>query len=456
MLIGAGVFLVAGAAIGIGARIWLDERSARATDAPATTASGTVAEDAAADERPPAETTPAPAEPRTYNVVLITIDTLRWDLGFMGYPRPITPNLDKLAERSTVFERAYATASYTPKSIGPLLIGRYASETFRDREHYTTFYPANVFVAERVQAAGHRTIAAMCHHYFKWKTLLDQGFDVWDTSATPAAMVDNDPSVTSEALTDVAIGLLGDPDNVAPPTGRFFAWFHFMDPHLPYVPHDGAPDLVAVAPDAAPPERALYDGEVWFTDRHVGRLLDHIAAQPWGAETAIIVTSDHGEAFGERGFRRHGRELWETLVRVPLVVYVPDAGPRRVTVKRSHVDLAPTILELLGVPAPAPGELRGKSLVADVSGDPADAPEDRDVYMDMPSGPFNEARRAIITAGTPGTKLIDYGEGRYELYDLAADPLEMESLHSDRERLAGALERLRQLRQGLREVDPAP
>lgn len=396
------------------------------------------------------------AEPRTYNVVLITIDTLRWDLGYMGYPRPISPNLDRLAERSTVFERAYATASYTPKSVGPLLIGRYASETYRDGEHYTTFYPANVFVAERVKSAGHRTLAAMCHHYFKWKTLLDQGFDVWDTSATPAVANDNDPTVTSDKLTDVAIGLLSDPENVASPTGRFFAWFHFLDPHLPYVRHEGAPDLVGAAPDAAPPERAIYDEEVWFTDKHVGRLIDHIASQPWAAETAIVITSDHGEAFGERGFYRHGRELWEPLVRVPLVVHVPDAAARRVPVKRSHVDLVPTILDLLGIPAPAPGELRGASLVPDVTGDPATPRDDRDVYMDMPRGPFNEARRALITNGTPGLKLIDFGEGRYELYDLEADPLELQSVHGDRRRLAPALERLRQVRGELREVDPAP
>jgi choline-sulfatase len=366
----------------------------------------------------------APRVPRTFNVVLITIDTLRWDLGYMGYPRPITPNLDKLAARATVFERAYATASYTPKSIGPMLIGRYASETFRDREHYTTFYPANVFLAERLHEAGHRTLAATSHHYFKWKTLLDQGFDVWDTSAAPAVAADNDPTVTSDRLSDVALSLLRDPDNVAPPSGRFFAWIHYMDPHAPYVAHDDAPDLVAAAPDAAPARRALYDQEVWFTDQHVGRVLDHVASQDWGAETAIIVTADHGEAFGERGTYGHGRELWEHLVRVPLIVHLPGAAPKRVRdAKRSHIDLVPTILELMGAPSPDGGVLHGTSLVSDVVAEPDTRLPDRDVYLDMPAGPSNEARRALIM-GTPGVKLIELGDQHYELYELANDSLE--------------------------------
>jgi choline-sulfatase len=405
------------------------------------------AAEAVARELPPA--------PRTFNVLMITIDTLRWDLGFMGYPRPITPNLDALADRSTVFERAYATASYTPKSIGPLLIGRYASETFRDPEHYTTFYPANVFVAERLRDAGHRTLAAMCHHYFKWKTLLDQGFEVWDTSTAPAIARDDDPSVTGDKLTDVAISLLGEERNAEPNGGRFFAWFHYMDPHTPYVAHDDAPDLVAAAPDAGPPARGLYDQEVWFTDKHVGRLLSFVAAQPWASETAIIVTADHGEAFGERGFWRHGRELWESLVRVPLLLYVPGAPPKRVRdAKRSHVDVVPTILELMGVPSTSGPALRGTSLVRDVTADASAPVLDRDVYLDMPAGPFNEARRAIII-GTPGSKLVDFGGERYELYDLATDPLETRAIGGDAGRLRSAIQQLRRFRAGLEEVPAA-
>ena len=299
---------------------------------------------------------------RTYNVLLITVDTLRFDLGFMGYPKPVSPNIDALAARSVVFERSYATASFTPKSLGPMLIGRYASETNRDFEHYTTFFPTNVFLAERVHTAGVRTFAGMCHRYFTFKTGLQQGFDVWDTSAMPPRMTDNDRRVTSDRLSNVALDLLAKPENVAGPR-RFFAWFHYFDPHLPYVPHAGAPDLRAPDASKVARARAPYDEEVWFTDQQVGRVLAYVASQPWGADTAIVLTADHGEAFGEHNHVGHGRELWEPLVRVPLLVYVPGVKAKRVAVKRSHIDLAPTIMELVGAPLPSDRSLRGTSLV---------------------------------------------------------------------------------------------
>ena len=112
------------------------------------------------------------------------------------------------------------------------------------------------------------------------------------------------------------------------------------------MPHDDAPDF-------GTGNKAAYDAEVWYTDKHIGRVLDYIASQPWGAKTAVIVTADHGEAFGEHDMRWHGYELWETLVRVPVVVYVPGVSPHRVPVKRSHVDLVPTVLDLMSVWRPA-------------------------------------------------------------------------------------------------------
>jgi choline-sulfatase len=394
---------------------------------------------------------PPPPKPRTYNVVLITIDTLRHDLGYAGYPKPITPHLDALAARSAVFERAYATASYTPKSLGPLLIGRYGSETARDYEHYTTFYPKNVFVAERVHAGGGYSFAAMCHHYFRWKTGFDQGFDRFDVSAVAPGAKDNDDSVTSDRLSDTAIALLDDPENVRPER-RFFAWFHYLDPHMLYVRHEGAPSFKPAPGQKEHFRRAAYDGEVWFTDEQVGRVLDHIAKKAWAADTVVIVTSDHGEAFGEKDFQGHGRELWEPVVRVPLLIHVPGEKPRQVAVKRSHIDLVPTILDLMGIPVE--GEpLRGTSLKADLT---SDGPlEERDVYMDMPKGPFNEARRAIIVGPTPGLKLIDFGDDRYELYDLATDPGERRSVIGDAEKRRPAYKRLTQLRATLHEVDPS-
>jgi arylsulfatase A-like enzyme len=424
--------------------------------------------DSAQVDKAPAAPPAAPPEAtnaRTYNVLLVTVDTLRADIGYAGYPRPVTPHIDALAQHSIVYEHAYAMASFTPKSVGPMLIGRYSSETHRDFEHYTYFGPANVFLAERVRDAGGRTCGAATHRYFGLNKGLAQGFDVWDTSAIPPAAGDNDPTITSETLTNVAIGLLSSKDATKTPAlgdkgarsgsaaKHFFAWFHYLDPHLPYVPHEGAPAFGKMDTPGIPRARDPYDAEVWFTDEQIGRLLRHVGEQPWANETAIILTADHGEAFGEHNHWGHGRELWEPLVHVPLLVFVPGIAPRHIHAKRSHIDIVPTVLELMGIPRVA--DLHGTSLLADTNGAP-DGAEERDVYIDMPEGPFNEMRRAVITGPSPGVKLIDFGAGRYELYDLAADPLETTNLaRQEPARVAESKEAMTRVRAGLKELPPS-
>ncbi len=370
---------------------------------------------------------PRPAFQRDLNLVLVTIDTLRIDLGFMGYPRPVSPNLDALAARSTVFERAYSMASYTGKSVGPTLIGKYPSECFRDGAHFDTYFPENTLLAERLRDAGFHTMGAASHWYFKPKYGLTQGMDTWDTSAIPAEYGrDADSSVTSANLTDAAIGLLSDPKSVA---HRFFLWVHYFDPHANYVAHPEAPDFRVGAKSWSKP---LYDGEVWFTDHHLGRLLDFIEGQPWGARTAIAVTADHGEAFEEHGMSWHGVDLWEPLVRVPLVIYVPGVKPHRVPVKRSLVDLVPTLLDLMDLPAPGPGELSGESMAPSIIA-PSDASmEERDIYIDMPAGPEVSQHRALIRGATPGMKLMSEGGPVFFLFDLAHDPGELNELSRNR------------------------
>jgi choline-sulfatase len=238
-------------------------------------------------------------------------------------------------------------------------------------------------------------------------------------------------SVTGDKLTDAALALLARPEDTSK---RFFFWMHYLDPHADYLPH---PEL----PSFGTSQRDLYDGEIAFVDHHLGRVLAAIAAAPWGKRTAIIVTSDHGEAFGEHNMVRHGAEIWEELVRVPLIVNIPGVSPGHVTARRSAIDLVPTILDLMGVPGPGqpttgapppnPREgrtnpndfLSGTSLLPDVFF-PAGA-EPRDVLIDMPDGPFNDARRALIHGDL---KLTISNGLRFELYDLGKDPEERTNL----------------------------
>jgi choline-sulfatase len=398
---------------------------------------------------PPPPPPPKAALPSDLNVVLITIDTLRLDVGFAGYDKPTTPNLDALARKSVVFDRAYSLASYTGKSVGPLLIGKYPSETDRDGGHFNKYSPKNVFVAERLHDAGIRTFGAASHWYFAQWSGLSQGMDAWDMSAKPSeGQGEEDTSITSDKLSDAAIRLMTKDENTS---GRFFMWIHYFDPHAQYMPHDGTPDMLGDARGGAAAARALYDGEVWFTDKHVGRVLDFIASQPWGAKTAIVVTSDHGEAFGEHNMSWHGAELWECLVRVPLVVYVPGLGAHHVANKRSHIDLVPTLLDLFGVAQPDPGDLAGRSMIADVIGKPPF--EDRDVYMDMPVGPYTMMRKSIIVGDT---KLIYSGGTLYQLYDLANDPEEKNDLSTDADALAPIKVAFETQRARVKEIEVKP
>lgn len=375
---------------------------------------------------PKASGSAAAGEPKTQgvpadlNVVLITIDTLRYDLGYMGNERPVSPNIDALAKKGAVFERAYSLASYTGKSVGPMLIGKYGSETHRNWGHFNKFSEEDTFVAERLKGAGVHTLSVHGHRYFGKFGGLDRGFDEVDMSAAPPenAPWDVDNQATSAKISDAAIALLQNPEHTK---GRFFLWAHYLDPHADYLRHEDVPDFGKTGRD-------LYDGEVAFTDKHVGRVLSAIEAAPWGKKTAIVITSDHGEAFGEHSMYRHGFEVWEELVRVPLIVYVPDAKPLRISVRRGLIDLVPTLLDLMHVPSPGAGAegsndfVSGTSCLPDVLGEP---PAERDVFVDMPAGPYNDARRALISGNL---KMIVSGGVRFELYDLANDPGEHKNL----------------------------
>jgi choline-sulfatase len=393
----------------------------------------------------------APTVGRDYNLIFITVDTVRAsEMGFLGYDKPTTPNLDALAAQAVVYDRAYAMASYTGKALAPMLIGKYPSETLRDGGHFNTYMPGNTFLAERLQSAGIFTMGAASHWYFRPRFGVTQGFDLFDLSAVPAeGQGDTDSTTTGKPLTDAAVRLLG--ENA--PSHRFALWVHYFDPHSQYVAHEGAPDFANPAKPPGWKLTAAYDGEIWFTDQQIGRLLDYARAQSWWKDTVVVVTSDHGEALGEHGINfQHGWEIYEPLMRIPLIFYVPGLQPHHVPVKRSVIDVVPTLLDLMRIPRPAPGELSGQSLMPDLLARRGTVFEERDVYMDMPDGPYTHLRRGIIHGTTPGTKLIHLGGKLYQLYDLAADPGEHDDLSSDSAQLTPMIETLQAKRATLKEI----
>jgi arylsulfatase A-like enzyme len=334
-----------------------------------------------------------------------------------------------------------------------MLIGKYPSETLRDGGHFNKYFSGNEFLAERLRATGIATMGAASHWYFRDMWGVTQGFDTFDLSAMPpSGQGDTDTTVTSPQLTDAAIKLLqkngGD--------HRFFLWVHYFDPHAEYVAHAGSPDFADPAKPTGWALHAAYDNEVWFTDKHIGRLLDFARTQSWWKDTVVAVTSDHGEAMNEHHMSYHGFEIWQPLVRVPLLLRAPGVTPHHVAVKRSTIDVVPTLLELMRVPAPAPGQLSGRSLAADLAAKDGAAYEERDVYVDMPDGPNTHMRRAILHGETPGMKLIHFGGRQYQLFDLANDPGEREDLSSDPSKMQPMIDAMQTLRAGLKEIVVKP
>jgi choline-sulfatase len=349
-----------------------------------------------------------PAEP--LNVILLVVDAMRADMPWAGYPRKIAPNLTAIEKQSVSYTRAYAVSSYTAKSIGALLSGQYPSSLKRSGYFFTRYPDTNLFFAELLQQAGVHTMGAHAHRYLRRENGLAQGFVAWDLVEGITFNNKYDLNVTSDKLTQLAIRQL----EAAPPDRRRFMYLHYMDPHDIYVKHEEAPDWGKKLRDK-------YDQEIFYTDLWLGRFLDYCRKQPWWKQTALIVTSDHGEGFGEHHRYRHAFELWEMLVHVPMFFQVPGAEPRRIDTPRSHIDLAPTIVELTGVEG-AP-EFRGQSLVPELFGA---EPAARPVLMDLPPDSNNDERRALVDGDY---KLLVYGgDYRFELYNLAADPEEKKNL----------------------------
>jgi arylsulfatase A-like enzyme len=327
-----------------------------------------------------------------------------------------------------------------------MLIGRYGMETHRGWLHFNRFTKADTFLSERLQKAGIRTLSVQGHWYFFKNYGFERGYDVIDTEATPADQpIEGDRSSNGDKLSDRIIARLDAPELE---TKQFFLWAHYIDPHAEYVPHDGF--------DFGHRGRERYDGEIAFVDHHFGRVLQALEKKSYASRTIVVITSDHGEAFGEHDLYRHGFEVWEELVRVPLVVYVPGAVPRRVSVRRSTIDVAPTVLELFGVAPPAADAkdaLRGESLLPDVLPPPGHVTAARPIYIDMPAGPYNDERQAYIE---DDVKLVTSGGRPLGLYDLAEDPGEKRDLTDDRERLKPLLEKAKAFRRSLDEVVERP
>jgi arylsulfatase A-like enzyme len=337
---------------------------------------------------------------------------MRHDMPWQGYAKEIAPNLTKLADKSAVYTRAYSISSFTSKSVGAILSGQYPSTLYRGPAFFTKYSNANLFFPEVLQHAGVRTMAGQAHGYFERGNNVRQGFDVWNLVPNLKWDAEKDVSVTSQDMTPMAIDMLKDATKT---DGAFFMWLHYMDPHHEYRIHKECPDFGHRA-------REMYDNEICYTDLWIKKLLDYCEAQSWWKDTVLVVTADHGEAFGEHGMWNHAFALWEVLTHVPMMISGPGIQPRRIEERRSHIDLAPTIVDLLGVTAPT--TFVGKSMVPELLG--AEAPGNREpILLDLPADSYNPRTRVTIQGDY---KLIEDPNDKFQLYNLNDDPDEKKNL----------------------------
>ncbi|HLK40332.1 MAG TPA: sulfatase [Polyangiaceae bacterium] len=385
----------------------------------------------------------APLSDEPLSFLLITVDTLRPDLGFMGYERPVSPNLDQFAQRSIVYEHAYAISTYTGFTIPPMMASRYPSEMPRTDRHEVKYLSQNVLLAERLRAAGYHTAGAASHFLFTPQLGWIDGFEKFisvPSEGTAPAGSSIDWYHSSRGLAHTAIQLLSDPQITS---GPFFIWVHFVDPHSQYLEHNGFSNF-------GHDPRGLYDGEVAYTDFYIGQVLSTLAESPLSKHTAIIFTADHGEAFGEHGETHHGRHIWEEIVRIPLVVFVPGIAPRRIARRIGAVEIAPTILDLAKLPEDAGA--RGRSFASELHG--ATLPE-QPILIDQPRNPYYPPKRAFIEGGY---KLHDLPKpNRYLLFDLSRDPGETQDLvAAEPETFARILASYEAFVSGIAPVTPLP
>ena len=392
------------------------------------------------------------------NFLLITVDAVRPDhTGFGGYGRNTTPNLDAFAQRSVVFERAYAQGGYTALSLASLARGVLPIDVEFTNIYEDTYmrmwFPEELpkdaiiskmfmvpaedhhpTIASILAKSGYRTVAVLNDgntEYFQEKFGYVGGFHRYLTNNGDRREKREGikkSAMNAAAVTNIALKELSRLEGEVP----FFMWLHHFDPHGPYFEEE-----TSVWGNAD--DMDLYDGEIAFADKHIGRLLDHLERTGLLKNTVVIVTADHGEAFGEHGTRYHGMGLHQEEIAVPLVVFIPGVMPATVKGNVGLVDLAPTIADLAEVTGTLP--FAGESLLPYLSG--GEIPEDRVVFsMTWKFRPTRErlvSQKAVMRGSW---KLIHDEIGRhYRLYDLDKDPGERRDLCEERPEVFQRLKR---------------
>ncbi|UCF80918.1 MAG: sulfatase-like hydrolase/transferase [Acidobacteriota bacterium] len=370
----------------------------------------------------------------TYNVVLISVDTLRADyLGCYGRERAETPTADRLAREGVLFEHAITTTPITLPAHASLMTGKYPPS--HGVRHNSIFVLADDegTLAEAFARAGYETAAFVGAIPVASSFGLAQGFDVYNEDFATGYRGQISNQRPAAPVFEEAVKWLQEN------TGeRFFMWIHLFDPHAPYTP----PEFQVAkwrrridSREGYEAQHAFYDAEVAYVDQELGKFLEVFRSLDLRDDTLLVFTADHGEGLGQHGEPTHGVFLYEPTMHVPLLFWGGPVGEARSIVGTvSLIDVAPTIFEMAGVsPEATMGE--GISLAAAVQGG-ASLPE-RVFYGEAMNAHYEHRWAASFGIWKNGWKWIRLPTP--ELYNIAEDPDESRNLAAEDTQKAKAM-----------------
>jgi arylsulfatase A-like enzyme len=363
------------------------------------------------------------ALPRRPNVILVTVDALAAPrLAVLGSPSSIMPNVDRLAERATLFTHCFAQGPSTRLSFPSMFTSRWDSQltTLFAPQHPYPLAASERQLQDFLDDAGYETVAVIPNEYFdvrRWSSLT-RGFQRVDSSALSFGK-HNAPQVT-----DAALRILSSTSN-----RPLYLWVHYYDAHGPYLPLPGAER-------GRRSDEALYQAELGFIDRELGRLIDAVDARP--DPTYLFFTADHATVFHPDPSSRkgnYGYDLYTATLHVPLVVHGPGIPRVRIDDNVSTMDIAPTVANILRL-SNLPFE--GESLLPQIVGGTREPR--RSVFHEfyLPERDFRgeDPLRLVSVRSGSYNLVLDRVQGSYELYDFEEDYFERRDLYEDRVRSA--------------------
>ncbi len=417
---------------------------------------------AAAPAQPGDAATPPPL--RGPNVVIVTVDTLRFDrVSFHGYGRPTTPHVDALLERGVRFTQARVPEPLTAPAMVSMLTSLYPHEHGTTRNGLRP-RPELPSLAKMLEQRGYRTAAFVGN----W-TLKDQLSGLGEHFASFNEVFTRKrwlglwfSEATAEDLTREALAWVE--DHLDQTRRPFLIWVHYVEPHAPYRFHREFAATLGIDSGREATASDRYDTEVAFVDRSIGDLIAGLEAMPRPIDPLIVFTSDHGESLGEHNYWGHGRNLYEPTLRIPLgLAWEGRIEPQTIDSPASLLDLTPTVLGLIGLPVPT--AFRGFDWSRVFAGD-LEPPVGRVTHHQAHKGAVQgksgtQARRqGLLEVGrvSDGRKeILRVKSSHRRIFDLGRDAAERDNLAAAKSEPSEDLARwLAQVREGLAASDELP